>query len=85
MNRKQRATMAAVFARPARSDLRWSDIEGLIVALGGTVAVGRGSRARVTLGDARAVFHRPHPKPTTPKATVEDVRAFLRAAGVGPP
>ena len=85
MNRKQRATLAALFARPARSDLRWADVEGLIVALGGTVSVGRGSRARATLNGARAVFHRPHPKPTTPKATVEDLRAFLRAAGVEPP
>lgn len=85
MNRKQRATLAALFARPARSDLRWAEIEGLIVALGGTVSLGAGSRVRATLNGARAVFHRPHPKPTAPKATVEDVRAFLRAAGVAPP
>lgn len=85
MNRKQRATLAAVFARPARSDLRWSDIEGLIAALGGRVSAGAGSRARAELNGARAVFHRPHPRPTTAKATVEDVRAFLRSAGVEPP
>ena len=84
MNRKQRATLAAIFARPARSDLRWADIEGLIVALGGTITVGAGSRARATLNGARAVFHRPHPRPTASKATVEDVRAFLRVAGVEP-
>jgi hypothetical protein len=85
MNRKQRATLAALFARPARPDLRWTEVEALIVALGGTVSVGAGSRVRASLGGARAVFHRPHPRPTTPKATVEDVRAFLRAAGVEPP
>ena len=84
MNRKHRATLAAVFARPARSDLRWSDVEGLIAALGGTITVGAGSRVRASLGDSRAVFHRPHPRPTASKATVEDVRAFLRAAGVEP-
>ena len=84
MNRKQRATLGAIFARPARSDLRWADIEGLIAALGGTITVGAGSRARATLKGARAVFHRPHPRPTASKATVEDVRAFLRSAGVEP-
>ena len=84
MNRKQRATLAAVFDHPTRASVRWGDIEGLILALGASKTEGSGSRVRFALNGARATFHRPHPRPTAGKATVEDVRDFLRAAGVGP-
>lgn len=81
LNSAQRATLDAIFEIPTRSDIRWADIESLLRALG-TVTEGRGSRVRVRVGDRRAVFHRPHPRPTTGRHTVRDVRAFLVAAGV---
>ena len=84
MNRKQRATLSAVFEHPTRASIRWADIEGLILALGASKTEGSGSRVRFALNRARATFHRPHPRPTAGKATVEDVRDFLRAAGVAP-
>ena len=84
MNRKQRAVLGAVFDHPTRSNLRWADIEGLILALGAIKTEGSGSRVRFTLRGARATFHRPHPRPTAGKATVEDVRDFLGAAGIAP-
>ena len=84
MNRKHRATLSAIFERPARPTIRWSDIEGLILALGAIKTEGSGSRVRFALGEARATFHRPHPRPTAPKATVADLRDFLRAAGIEP-
>jgi len=49
MNGKQRRTLEAIFARPTRSDIAWSDKESLFRALGATVAQGRGSRVRVNL------------------------------------
>ena len=84
MNRKQRAVLAAVFDHPTRSTIRWADIEGLILALGAIKTEGSGSRVRFLLRGARATFHRPHPRPTAGKATVEDVRDFLEAAGIAP-
>lgn len=84
MNRKQRAVLAAVFDHPTRAGLRWAEIEGLLSALGAVITQGSGSRVRVSLGGSRAVFHRPHPRPTVGKATVEDVRDLLRAAGIEP-
>jgi HicA toxin of bacterial toxin-antitoxin, len=84
MNRKQRAVLEQIFARPARADVRWSDIESLFRALGGTVSQGSGSRVRVELNDQRATFHRPHPSPFTDKGALRAVRMFLENVGVTP-
>ncbi|HET8728731.1 MAG TPA: type II toxin-antitoxin system HicA family toxin [Alphaproteobacteria bacterium] len=84
MNNKHRATLDQVFDRPTRSDIRWSAIEALVVALGGEVLEREGSRVALILNGTRAVFHRPPPKPTARKGAVDAVRQFLANAGVNP-
>lgn len=84
MNSAHRKVLAAIFARPTRSDIKWRDIEGLIVALGGEVVERAGSRVAVLLNGVTAVFHRPHPAPTTKKGAVAALRQFLTNAGVRP-
>ena len=84
MNSKHRRTLDAIFARPVPSDIRWSDIEALLIALGAERSEGRGSRVRFLLNGAEAVFHRPHPKPETNKGAVVSVREFLVVAGIEP-
>jgi hypothetical protein len=34
MNRRHRRTLPAVFEHPTRPDIRWADIEALLLALG---------------------------------------------------
>lgn len=82
MNNKQRLTFSKIFERPERSDIPWSDIESLFIALGADISEGRGSRVRVALNDVRAVFHRPHPDRVTDKGAVKSVRRFLQEAGI---
>jgi hypothetical protein len=82
MNTKHRKTLAAIFAQPVRSDILWSDIESLFVALGAEVSEGAGSRVRVALNGVRAVFHRPHPERETGKGMLKSVVRFLQAAGI---
>ena len=84
MNSAHRKVLAAIFARPTRSDIRWREIEGLLVALGGEVTERAGSRVAVRLNGVIAVFHRPHPAPVTKKGAVDAVRQFLTNAGVRP-
>jgi hypothetical protein len=84
MNNKHRTTLEAIFARPTRADIRWSDIENLVLANGGTVQERAGSRVALTLNGVRSVFHRPHPRPTAKKGAVDAMRMFLRNAGVKP-
>ena len=82
MNRKNQRTLARLLERPDRSDIPWRDIERLIVALGGEISEGRGSRVRIYLNGVRAVFHRPHPERVTDKGAVSSMRRLLKEAEV---
>ncbi|WP_353568879.1 type II toxin-antitoxin system HicA family toxin [Haloferula sargassicola] len=84
MNNRHRATLAAIFRPPVQASIAWSDIESLLRALGAEISEGRGSRVRIALNGVRAVFHRPHPQPTTDKGAVKSMRRFLTEAGVQP-
>lgn len=79
---KHRKTLRAVYDDPVRSNVAWADIETLLLALGADVTEGSGSRVRVALGGARAVFH--HPQRETDKGALKSVRRFLREAGHQP-
>jgi hypothetical protein len=81
MNKKQRQTLERIFEKPERSDISWSDIEGLFIAFGAEISEGRGSRVRVRISDVKAVFHRPHPQRVTNKSTIRSVRRFLIESG----
>ena len=83
MTNKQRKTLNRIFEKPSRSDIAWSDIESLLIALGAEISEGRGSRVRIYLNGVRAVFHRPHPKRETQKGAVNSMKRFLKNAGYG--
>ena len=82
MNTKHKKTLAAIFHEPVRSDVKWTEIENLLTALGAEISEGRGSRVRVALKGVRAVFHRPHPQKVTDKGALKSVKRFLITAGV---
>jgi hypothetical protein len=84
MNSKHRKTLEAIFDRPTKANIRWAEIEALVIGSGGTVHEREGSRIAMALNGVRANFHRPHPKPTTKKGAVDAVRLFLTNAGVKP-
>jgi len=84
MNAKQRKVLEAIFSKPAPPNIRWVDIESLLITLGAERSEGSGSRVRFVLNGVIAVFHRPHPKPVTDKGAVVAVRKLLETAGVKP-
>lgn len=84
MNNRHRATLDDICVRPTKANIRWADIESLFHALGATISERAGSRVAVELNDVVAIFHRPHPQPTTKKGAVDAVRQFLKNAGVSP-
>ena len=84
LSTKHRRTLAAVFAKPTPAGIKWSRIEGLVVALGGTVAERAGSRKAFALNGVDAVFHSPHPSPDAKRAAVRAVAHVLASAGVTP-
>ena len=85
LSTKHRRTLADIAEKPTRPDLRWSRIEALVVALGGSVEPRAGSRVVLDLNGARAVIHSPHPSPNATRASIRAVADFLGAAGVLPP
>lgn len=81
---KHLRTLAVIFREPVSGTLAWSDVEGLLKALGAELSEGRGSRVRVHLNGVRAVFHRPHPRKEAAKGAVRSLRRYLLEAGIGP-
>jgi len=77
-------TLAEVFEDPVRANILWSDIEALFRYLGASVTSGAGSRVKIELNGADAVFHRPHLRKEARRRTIRDVRLFLGSAGVRP-
>lgn len=82
MNKKHSQVLKDIFENPVRSNILWSDIEKLLIALGVELSEGRGSRIRIALNGVRAVFHRPHPRKETDKGAVVSMRRFLTEAEV---
>ena len=81
---KHQKTLRAIFADPVRPNIKWADIESLLMALGAEWDEGRGSRIRFALNGIRATFHRPHPQKETDRGAVKSVRRFLEEGGIRP-
>ena len=79
---KHKRTLEAIFKDPAPSNILWSDIEAMLIALKAEISEGRGSRIRIVLRGVRAVFHRPHTEKEADKGAVRSMRRFLQEAGV---
>lgn len=84
MKRKHRKTLELIFVRPVSGNIKWKDIEVLLVDLGAELSEREGSRIGIRLFDERRVFHRPHPSPNTDKGAVASIRKWLKENGVEP-
>ncbi|MEO8367938.1 MAG: type II toxin-antitoxin system HicA family toxin [Candidatus Solibacter sp.] len=72
--------LAAIFEK--RANISWADIEAMLLHHGAEISEGRGSRVRIALNGARAVFHRPHPQKETDRGAVASMQRFLTEAGI---
>jgi hypothetical protein len=84
VNAKHRKTLRAIFARPTSSSIVFSDIEALIVALGGEVHEREGSRVKIVFHNEQWRCHRPHPGKEAKRYQVEEARELLERVGVQP-
>ncbi len=82
MTNKHRATLADIQRKPTPSNIRWQDLIGALKHYGVEIEERSGSRLRLKKGKERIVIHRPHHGPATGRATIRDVAAFLRTAGI---
>ena len=84
MNTKHRKTLQAIFAKPTSPSIVFSDIEALLVALGGQVMEREGSRVKITIKGEQWRSHRPHPGKEAKRYQVEEIRELLERIGVHP-
>lgn len=85
MNKKQRATLRAIFDKPTRANIRFADIERLLISLGGKLYEGKGSATRIAFPNGlKYDQHRPHPQKEAKRYQVEDARILLELLGVKP-
>lgn len=84
LSAKHRRTLTAIFARPTRCTIAFSDLEALVVALGGTVTERTGSRVKITLSEEQWHCHRPHPGKEAKRYQVEEIRELLERIGIHP-
>jgi len=84
MRAKHRRTLEAIFATPTRAGVVFSDIEALLIAIGGEVREGEGSRVVFELKGSRRYLHRPHPGKEAKKYQVEELCEWLKYLEVMP-
>jgi hypothetical protein len=84
MKAKHRRILEAIFATPTRGGIVFSDIEALVIAIGGDVREGEGSRIVFELKGKRRYLHRPHPGKEAKKYQVEELREWFRQLEVRP-
>jgi hypothetical protein len=85
LSKKHQTTLAALFARPTRTNIAWQDFVSLMTALGGSERTAGGSAHSFILNGVVGVFHRPHPGNELYGEVVKRIRKFLSRAGVNPP
>jgi len=81
---KHAKILRAIFTTPTLATVVFSDIEALIVGLGGRVVEGAGSRVALHLEDAVKHAHRPHPGKEAKKYQIEEIRLWFESQGVKP-
>ena len=84
MKRKHLKTLELIFSRPVSANMRWSEVEALLLELGARIEEREGSRVLMRLFGERRVFHRPHPSPMTDKGAAASLRDWLYDNGVKP-
>lgn len=77
VNRKQRKLLDAINQTPTKANIKFSDIEKLLGALGAEKIEGSGSRVSFSKDNETVFFHRPHPQKEAKKYQVEIAREFL--------
>ena len=84
MNTKHRKTLRAIFTKPTSPSIVFSDIEVLLVALGGQVHEREGSRVKISIKGEQWRCHRPHPGKEAKRYQVEEIRELLERIGEQP-
>lgn len=62
MNSKQQKILVSLFDDPVKKNIKWTDVEKLIVSVDGQIRLGEGSRIHIVLGEQSLNIQTPHPQ-----------------------
>ena len=82
MNSKQQKTFKSLFCNPVKKNIKWTDVESLIVGVGGQVKCGDGSRIRIVLDECSLNIHTPHPQKELKPYQIRAIRKLLLEKGL---
>ena len=82
MNSKHQKTLKNLFDSPVKKNIKWLDVEKLIVGVGGQIWQGDGSRIRIVLGEQSLNIHTPHPRKELKPYQVRAIRKLLIDQGI---
>lgn len=81
---KNRRILEAIYATPTRGGIVFSDIESLVLALGGVVREGAGSRIVLELEETRRYLTRPHPGKEAKKYQIKELGEWFHQLEIFP-
>lgn len=84
MNSKHSKTLESVFYAPVKKNIKWSDVEKLIKAVGGNIKQGDGSRIRIDLLGQSLNIHTPHPQKELKPYQVRALKTLFNDTGIQP-
>ncbi|MCF6235637.1 MAG: type II toxin-antitoxin system HicA family toxin [Gammaproteobacteria bacterium] len=84
MNSKQQKALKNLFDTPVKKNIKWTDIEKLMLGVDGQIRQGDGSRVRIVLGDISLNIHTPHPHKELKPYQVRAIRKLFIERGIEP-
>lgn len=82
MNHRHRKVLHQLFQHPIASNVRFKDVEAVLVELGADLSNHSGDKIGVALNGHSVVFHRAHHE--IPKEEIMQIRHFLQNCDVVP-
>lgn len=83
LNRKQIKLIEAIFTVPTRANIKFADIEKLLISFGAEKYEGSGSRVAFYMPNGlKWEAHKPHPQKEAKKYQIESLRDFIEKARI---
>ncbi len=82
MNSKQQKTFESLLVNPVKKNIKWTDVAKLIIAVGGEVKQGDGSRIRIVFDDYSLNIHSPHPQKELEPYQIRAIRTLFVEQGI---
>lgn len=84
MNNNQQKTLKSLFDNPVKKNIKWTDVEKLIISVQGRISQGDGTRIRIVIGEQSLNIHTPHPHKELKPYQIRAIRKLFIEQGLVP-